>query len=75
LIEYCKSEARGLLEQNIDIARALIAALIENGTLLTDEIDAIISTTVVALAGKKKPPPRDWRTRYASAAQLVPIAI
>jgi hypothetical protein len=76
LIEYCKSEARGLLEQNIDIARTLVAALIEKGTLLTDEIDAIISATVVARSLEKERRRRDdWHQRRASAEQFVPIAI
>jgi hypothetical protein len=48
-------EARGLLEQNMDISRALVAELSEKGTLLTNEIDAIISTRGRALAGKGTP--------------------
>jgi hypothetical protein len=43
LIRYCKAEARGLLVSNTDITRALVAALIEKGALVTDEIDGIIS--------------------------------
>jgi hypothetical protein len=46
-----------MLEQNMDIARALVAALSEKGTLLTNEIDAIISTRGRALAGKGTPAP------------------
>jgi hypothetical protein len=68
LIEYCKSEALGLLEQNIDIAPALIAALIEKGTLLTDEIDAIISATVVLRSLEKERQRRDdWKARQLNA--------
>jgi hypothetical protein len=72
LIEYCKSEARGLLEQNIDVARALVAALIEKGTLLSDEIDAIISGTVVARSLEKERQRRtDWKQRELSAADFL----
>jgi ATP-dependent Zn protease len=68
LIEYCKSEARGLLESNIDIVRALVAALIEKGTLVTDEIDEIISGAVVARSAEKEHKRRsEWRAREASA--------
>ncbi len=71
LIEYCRAEAHALLEQNIDIARALVEALIEKGTLLTDEIDAIISAAVVARSLERERKRRDdWREREASAAAL-----
>jgi hypothetical protein len=64
-------EARGLLEQNIDIARALVEALIEKGTLLTDEIDAIISTGIIARSlDKERKRRNDWREQEASAAAL-----
>jgi hypothetical protein len=69
LITYCKAEARGLLESNIDIARALVAALIEKGTLLTDEIDRIISATVVARSLEREHRRRDaWKLRERNAA-------
>jgi hypothetical protein len=65
--ENCKAEARGLLEQNMDIARVLVAALIEKGTLLTDEIDAIISTAVVTLLLEKGRQRRDdWQLAIES---------
>jgi hypothetical protein len=64
-------EARGLLQQNIDIARALVAALIEKGTLFADEIDQIISTGIIARSLDKERKRRDdWREREASAAAL-----
>lgn len=62
LIDYCKAEARGLLEANKDIAVALVEALIKKGTLLTEEIDAILSATVVARSLKKGRQRRqDWK--------------
>jgi hypothetical protein len=61
-----------LLEANIDIARALVEALIEKGTLLTDEIDAIISATVVArLVETERQRRADWERRKESAAEFL----
>jgi hypothetical protein len=72
LIKYCQAESRGLLEKNIDIARALVAALIAKGTLLTDEIDQIISATVVARAVEAERVRRnDWHRREQSAAEFL----
>jgi hypothetical protein len=72
LIRYCKAEARGLLEQNIDIARALVAGLIEKGTLVTDEIDRIISAAVVARSLEKERQRRyDWKECERNAATFL----
>jgi hypothetical protein len=68
LIEYCKAEARALLEQNIDIVEALVEALIAKGTLVTDEIDAIISAGMTARSASMERQRRaDWKQRERNA--------
>jgi hypothetical protein len=75
LIEYCKSEARAILQHNLDIARALVAALIEKGTLVTEEIDEIIFRTMaegtIAIERQRR---LDWQQRRESAARFSSIA-
>jgi hypothetical protein len=46
LLAYAEAEARALIEANLDVAEALTDALVEKGTLLGDEVDAIISACV-----------------------------
>jgi hypothetical protein len=77
LIEYCKAEARAILQQNVDIVRALVEALIARGTLLGDEIDEIIFRTkaaeTIAIERQRR---RDWQQRQESAARFsVSIAV
>jgi ATP-dependent Zn protease len=50
LIAYCEAEAAALIRANIEIAHALVAALIEHGILAGDQIDAIIAREVAAKA-------------------------
>jgi hypothetical protein len=72
LIEYCKAEARALLEQNIDIVEALVEALVAKGTLYTDEIDAIISAGMTARSATMERNRRaDWRQRERNAAEFL----
>jgi hypothetical protein len=72
LISYCKAEAHALLEQNIDIAKALIEALIKKGTLITDEIDQIISHQIAMRSIEMETVRRaDWKRRQASAAEFL----
>ncbi len=42
-----------ILELYIDIARALVEALVGKGSLVTEEIDAFISATVTTRASKR----------------------
>jgi hypothetical protein len=72
LVEYCKAEARALLEQNLDIARALVAALIAKGTLVTAEIDQIIFECVkVRSADKERQRRNDWKARQLNASEFL----
>jgi hypothetical protein len=50
----------------------LVAALIEKGTLLTDEIDQIISATVAVRSLEKERRRRDdWKARQLNAAMFL----
>jgi hypothetical protein len=72
MVEYCKAEARALLEQNVDIVAALVDALIVNGTLVNDEIDAIISAGMTARSVAVERRRRaDWRQRESNAAKFL----
>jgi hypothetical protein len=71
LIEYCSAEATALLRTNLDIVNALVAALVERGTLSGSEVDAIISHEVAMRSIRLEHARReDWQRRIASAALL-----
>ncbi|WP_156164601.1 hypothetical protein [Bradyrhizobium sp. LTSP885] len=75
LLEYCRSEASGLLTENRDILDALIAALIAKGTLSGDEIDAIIAGCITVRSAKAEGARRqDWERRSVSAATFAGIS-
>jgi hypothetical protein len=72
LLAYCEAEARGLLLANLAVLHALVAALIERGTLVSDEIDTIIHAAISAeTLASEKVHRRDWQLRQTSAARFV----
>jgi hypothetical protein len=74
LIEYCTAEARGLISANIDIADALMSALIAKGTLDGIEVDQIIASCIAARSMKIEHQRRqNWRERETNAAALLKV--
>jgi hypothetical protein len=75
LIEYCKAEARAILRENLDIARALVAELVNRGTLVTEQIDEIIvrGIAIKALAAEHEAR-RRWQHVIESASRFSSIA-
>jgi hypothetical protein len=75
LVAYCEAEATALIKANIDIANALVVALIEQGTL-GSEIDAIISATMTTRSIETEHRRRDeWKRREVSAAAFKPESV
>jgi hypothetical protein len=69
LTEYCRSEAKGIIESNLDIAVALTDALIERGKLSGEQVDEIIIACVAARSIEKERQRRaDWKQRESNAA-------
>jgi hypothetical protein len=72
LIEYAEAEAAGLIRENIDVALALVDALVAAGTLDGTEVDMIIGTAMATrLADVEKRRRQDWQERQESARAFV----
>jgi hypothetical protein len=72
LLQYCGSEARGLIVNNLDVMEFLMVALIEFGTLSGAQIDEIISRTMAMRSSKKERQRREnWRERQRNAAAFL----
>jgi hypothetical protein len=72
LIEYCKAEARALLTANRDIVEALVAALVEAGTLSGEEVDRIIAHQIALRSiAVEKFRRLDWQQRQQNAAEFL----
>jgi hypothetical protein len=72
LIKYAEAEAAALIHENIDVARALVDALIAHGSLTGDQVDRVIVDAVGArsqAAERKRRP--DWHEREASASKFL----
>jgi hypothetical protein len=71
MLAYVKAEAEALIRDNIDIVEALTDALVAKGTLLSDEVDQIISACMarraVAVEHEKR---KRWQAVIASARQF-----
>jgi hypothetical protein len=46
LLAYCEAEAEALIRNNLDVVEMLTDALVEKGSLIGDEVDAIIAACV-----------------------------
>jgi hypothetical protein len=72
MIEYARAEAVGILSQNLDVARALVAALVEVGQLSGARVDEIIADTIAARAVEAEKIRRaDWHKRQRNAATFL----
>jgi hypothetical protein len=72
LIEYAKAEASAIINANLDIAHALVAALEKAGQLSGEQVDEIIADTVAARAAKAEKIRRnDWKARQLRAATFL----
>jgi hypothetical protein len=72
LIGYCRAEATALLTENRDILDALVAALVERGTLDGEQVDIIIADTIAARAVEAELTRRaDWKHRERNAATFL----
>jgi hypothetical protein len=61
-----------IITANLDIARALVSALVEVGILSGEQVDEIISATIAARAIMAERVRRaDWRQRERNAATLL----
>jgi hypothetical protein len=68
LIRYAEAEAAAIIRENLDIARALIDAVMVRGVLDDAEVDMIIVLAVSARAVEaERQRRRDWRERAESA--------
>jgi hypothetical protein len=73
LIEYAEAEAAGLIRENIDVALALVDALVAAGTLDGSAVDMIIGTAMAKrLADVEMRRRQDWRERTESARTFLP---
>jgi hypothetical protein len=69
LIEYCRAEARAIIESNRDVAEALVAAVIEAGELSGKRVDEIISGCIATRSIEKERQRRiEWKVREHNAA-------
>jgi hypothetical protein len=66
LLAYAEAEASALLEANLPIVLALVAAIIERGTLTGDEVDEVIAA---AVAQKTRDEERSRRIEWARVQQ------
>lgn len=74
LVAYAEAEAAGLIRENIDVALALVAALIANGTLTGEQVDRVIVDAVGARAQAAELRRRaDWHAREASAKKFLAV--
>jgi hypothetical protein len=68
LLAYCEAEAEALIRAHVGVVQALIDALVDRGTLTSDEIDLIIAG---AVAGERLSAAlsrrANWRKRELSA--------
>jgi hypothetical protein len=68
MIEYAKAESRAIISENLDIAHALVEALIDAGELSGEQVDTIIADAIAARAVKaEKIRRKDWNARQRSA--------
>lgn len=71
-IEYRHMEARSLIEANLDIATALVEALVQTGEMSGDEVDTIIAGCITARSVKRETERlTDWQRRQRSAAAFL----
>jgi hypothetical protein len=71
LIEYAEAEARALLLANLPIVHALVAALVEHGTLSGDQVDQVIRREIAAKAAADERARRvAWKIIEKNAAEF-----
>jgi hypothetical protein len=72
MIQYATVEARSIISANLDIARALVAALEKAGQLSGEQVDEIIADTIAARAvAAERIRRNDWKARQLSAATFL----
>jgi hypothetical protein len=71
LLAYCEAEAKALICANRDVVETLTDALVEKGTLIGEEVDAVIAACVArrALIAEQERRKR-WKNIVASASSF-----